>query len=366
MTREPLKVLLVYDLPEPVARHDRVRYLTENTERPTERDVARALVKAGHDVHVHGVYDDVTALWGKLNALSPDVVFNLCETFNGDRSYEGDVASILSLARVPFTGSPGAALHLCKDKGLSKKIAEWEGIKIPAFAVFPREEFKFERFNCEFPLIVKPLNREASEGISQASIVYDWAQCEERARWVATKLQCDVIVEEFVHGRELYVGVFESGEGITALPARELYFANLDKNNPMVATYKAKWDDDYRDRWGISTGAAATMTEAAQSRLLTDSVRLFKSLGLRGYARVDWRMNERNEPVLLEVNPNPALAQDDDFAKAAKSAGKGYVDLIDEILRAAVRLGPKSKIDAYGASPAAITTYRAEGRSPVR
>jgi D-alanine-D-alanine ligase len=357
----PQRVLVVYDLPEPVAQHENLKYLVDNEDRPTERDVVRTLKKLGHEVFVHGIYDDVSSLWKKIHDLDPDVVFNLCETFYGDRTYEGDVASLLSLSKTPFTGSSASALHVCKDKGMTKKIAVWEGASVPAFAVFAHDDFRFNSFECEFPLIVKPLNREASEGISQASIVYDWSQCEERAKWVATKLKTDVIVEEFIHGRELYVAVLETENGVIALPPRELFFANLGKQDPMVATYKAKWDDDYRSRWGISTAQASELTAEAQSKLQIDSVQLFKSLGLKGYARVDWRMNEKNDPILLEVNPNPALSIDDDFAKSAKSAGINYGSLINEILKAALKLESKGKAQAYGHPLQTTALLRAQG-----
>lgn len=336
MSKRPKRVLVLYDLPEPVAEHADPRYLLDHDDRPTEKDVCRAIKKLGLELFVHGVFDQTGELWQRLSDVKPDVVFNLCETFSGDRSHEGDIASILELANVPYTGSQPAALHLCKDKGATKKIVAWDSVKVPAFKVYAKNDFKFESFEAMFPLIVKPLNREASEGIAKASIVDSWDACRERATWVAQKLQSDVIVEEYIHGRELYVGVMEIGGVIKAFPPRELFFDKLDKEEPMVATYKAKWDSKYRSRWGISTGRAGPMSDLVAVTLKTSSIQVFRSLGLTGYARMDWRLNNDGEPVFLEANPNPALSQDDDFALAAKLSGVSYMELIAQIIESAL------------------------------
>jgi D-alanine-D-alanine ligase len=336
MSKKAKSVLVLYDLPEPIGHHDTPGYLLEHEDRPTERDISRAIKRMGLNLQVHGVFDEVQELWKKLETTKPDLVFNLCETYRGDRAHEGDVASILELAGVSYTGSRPPALHLCKDKGATKKIAGWDGIKVPAFMVYPHDGFKFERFAAQFPLIVKPLNREASEGIAQASVVHDWLACEERAAWVADRLKSDVIVEEYIHGRELYVGVVEDSSVLRVLPPRELFFANLSKTEPMVATYRAKWDDAYRAKWGISTGRATNLGGAAGKGLAEASLKMFRALGLRGYARLDWRMTEDGEPVFLEANPNPALAMDDDFAKAAKLGGYSYGELVAAIIGSAL------------------------------
>lgn len=345
MSQHPKRVLVLYDLPELISEHDQPKYLLEHEDRPTERDVARSIKRLGLELHVHGVFNQLGPLLTRIETLKPDVIFNLCETFNGNRQHEGDIASLLELTGIPYTGNPPAALHLCKDKGLTKKIVGWDGVKVPSFRVFCRDEFEFSRFKAEFPLIVKPLNREASEGISQASVVHDWEACEERAAWIANKLKSDVIVEEYIHGRELYVGVVNSNGIIKALPPRELFFENLKKKEPMIATYRAKWDESYRERWGISTNAAANIQKMTLDRLMEQSIKIFTSLGLRGYARVDWRLTEGGDPVFLEVNPNPALSQDDDFARAAKSAGYSYGELISEIIGSALHqeLAPQEK-----------------------
>lgn len=335
MAIKPLHVLVLYDLPEPVVDHTNISNLLKNDDRPTERDVCRAIQKLGMELSVLGVFDDVSDVSRGIKSLKPDVIFNLCETFRGDRAHEGHIAGVIDLEGIPMTGSRADALHLCKDKAITKKILGYDGIRVPRFARVAKGD-DLDLAKMTFPAIVKPLNREASEGIAQASVVYDSAACAERVAFIHKSLNADVIIEEFIHGRELYVGVFEQDSGVSALPVRELFMHNLKQDQAMIATYRAKWDDDYRERWGVTTSKAAPIPQNVAEKLKEDSVKIFKSLGMRGYARMDWRMTVTGEPVFLEANPNPALAQDDDFAKAAKTFGIGYRELILAIIQSAI------------------------------
>lgn len=332
---KPLHVLVLYDLPEPTADHTNLSDLLKNNDRPTERDVCRAIQKLGMQLSVFGVFDDVSAVSNQIRESKPDVIFNLCETFRGDRAHEGNIAALIELEGIPMTGSRSDALHLCKDKAVTKKILGYDGVRVPFFKSVAKGE-SFESSKIPFPAIVKPLNREASEGIAQASVVHDQKSCAERVGFIHKSLNADAIVEEFVHGRELYVGVLSTGSGITALPVRELFMHNLKPDQVMVATYRAKWDDEYRERWGVTTSKAGPIPSVIHEKLASDSIKIFSSLGMRGYARMDWRMTPDGEPVFLEANPNPALAQDDDFAKAARTRGLSYGELILSIIESAM------------------------------
>lgn len=335
MATKPLHVLVLYDLPEPRADHENAAELMKDDDRPTERDVCRAIHKLGMKLSFCGVFDDISAISRSINLAKPDVIFNLCETFRGDRAHEGHIAALIELTGVPMTGSRSDALHLCKDKAITKKVLGYDDIRVPQFMHVPKGS-SISKSKMVFPAIVKPLNREASEGIAQASVVYDLESCIDRISFIHKSLNADVIVEEFIHGRELYVGVVEKDAGLVALPPRELFMHHLKPDQAMVATYRAKWDDDYRERWGVTTSKAAPIPALVQEKLANDSIKIFKSLGMRGYARMDWRMTTGGEPVFLEANPNPALAQDDDFAKAAKTFGLSYGELILTILRSAI------------------------------
>lgn len=335
MATKPLHVLVLYDLPEPLVDHENTASLMKDDDRPTERDVCRAIQKLGMKLSVCGIFDDISAISKNIKLAKPDVIFNLCETFRGDRAHEGNIAALIELTGIPMTGSRSDALHLCKDKAITKKILGYDDIRVPKFMHVAKGDTAAKN-KMIFPAIVKPLNREASEGIAQASVVYDLDSCVDRVSFIHKSLNADVIVEEFIHGRELYVGVIEKDSGLVALPPRELFMHHLKPDQAMVATYRAKWDDDYRERWGVTTNKAAPIPAAVQDKLAQDSIKIFKSLGMRGYARMDWRMTASGEPVFLEANPNPALAQDDDFAKAAKTFGLGYGELILTILRSAI------------------------------
>ncbi|MCX6126286.1 MAG: hypothetical protein NTV34_16255, partial [Proteobacteria bacterium] len=181
MTQAALHVLVLYDLPENTSAHANSDYLLNHSDRPTERDVCRAIKKLGMQLSVYGVYDDVGAIAHTIERLNPDVIFNLCETFRGDRSHEGHVAGVIELTGIPMTGSRSDALNLCKDKAITKKILGYDGIRVPKFSLI-RQENKLEQLEVPFPVIVKPLNREASEGIAQASVVYDLHSCIERVQ----------------------------------------------------------------------------------------------------------------------------------------------------------------------------------------
>lgn len=332
-------VLVLYDLPEPISGHDNPDYLLNNDERPTERDVCRALKKLGLSWSCFGIFDDVHAISRAIQATKPDVVFNLCETFRGNRAYEGNIAGVIELSGISMTGSHCDTLNLCKDKAITKKILGYDGIRVPKFSVMTRTKSEFDvHSDIPLPGIVKPLNLEASEGIAQASVVHDKESCLERVQFIHEKLRADAIVEEFIHGREVYVGVLESSEGLVVLPPRELFMKQLREDQAMVATFQAKWNDEYRKRWGIETAKAGRMTPKTLQVLNEDSARIFKNLKLKGYARIDWRITAGGEPVFLEVNPNPALAQDDDFAKSAKTAGISYHSLIASIISSALGL----------------------------
>ncbi len=330
--------LLVYDLPEFVEDHEKPQYLLDHKDRPTERDVAKAIQKLGMRLSVCGVFDDHTFLHKRIKEAQPNVIFNLCETYNNSRSHEANIAAMLELTGIPMTGSRSDALHLCKDKAITKKILRYDQVQVPRFIECHSEQ-DIDITGMSYPIIVKPLNLEASEGIAQASVVNTYDDCLERVRFILEKFKTPVILEEFIHGREIYVGVLESPHSasrVSTLPARELFIKNLKVDQLKIATYRAKWDDSYRKKWGISTGRSLSLPEETAAMVYEDSKRIFKSLGMRGYGRIDWRVSKSGQPYFLEANPNPALAQSDDFALAAKDAGQSYTSLILQIIESAL------------------------------
>jgi D-alanine-D-alanine ligase len=182
-----------------------------------------------------------------------------------------------------------------------------------------------------FPVIVKPLGLDASEGISQASLVHSQEAATKRIRWLQKRYDCDVIVEEYIEGRELYVGVLGT-ESPTALVPQELFFDSLGKGQARIATYKAKWDDSYRNRNRIDSGKPRSLSTLQRKRIQRCSEQSFSALNLNGYARIDFRMKANGEIYVLEVNPNPAIKRADDFPACARGSGISYSMLISKIL----------------------------------
>jgi D-alanine-D-alanine ligase len=305
-----------------------------------EYEVREALRAQGHRVEVIGLYDDLTAMDPILAELRPHIVFNLMEEFDGVGFFDQNIVSYLELMRLPYTGCNPRGLMLARDKALAKKLLAFHGIPTPPFEVYPRgAAFHAPRSPAlTFPMMVKTLNEEASFGISRASVVTDLAKLEERVKFIH-RLRADALVESFVGGRELYVGVLGNGRP-ESLPVRELYFDKVPDPAARIATRKAKWDRDYRKRNGIRSGEARDLPKALEERLRTWSKEAYRALGLTGYARLDWRLSASGEPFLLEANPNPHIGADEDFARSAKRAGLSYDELLGKIVNLGLRWKP--------------------------
>ena len=303
----------------------------------SEAGVLSALRAAGHEVRLFGVFDDFHILLDEIRNHRPDVVFNLAEAFAGDRSRETNVVSLLELLGLQFTGADSKALQLCKDKALASVIVAHAGVRVPRFAVsnraHPLSVHKLKEF--EYPAFVKPAALESSTGISQDSFVENDRDAAARIRFTHESLEQDAVIAEYIEGRELYVSVlgnWDSGR-IEVFPARELFFAEVPDGDPKIATFKAKWDDAYRKKWGITNGFAHELSAALEAELADSGRRIFRALQIRGYARLDLRLTPSGELVFLEANPNPSIARDDDFAQSALKAGVSYEKLIARIIK---------------------------------
>lgn len=326
-----LKVLVLFDLSEkaPADQNYSADLATPGWE--VERDVMRALRKLGHEPKLFGIYDELDALLAELRSNRPDIVFNLVEQFAGDPAFDRAVADFLELARVKYTGSSPAGLFLCKNKALAKEILSYHRVRTPAFAVFPRGKKVRRPKRLGFPLFVKPLKEEASYGIALSSFVEEDAALAERVGFIHERMGQDAIAEEYVEGRELYVSVL-GNDRLRVFPLRELVFRDVPADEPKVATYKAKWDEEYRKRRGIDNVAARKVPEEVEARIATIAKRTYRSLQMRGYGRIDARLTPENELVVLEANPNPDLGAEEDFSESAKAAGIEYEDLLARIL----------------------------------
>jgi D-alanine-D-alanine ligase len=297
----------------------------------TEYDVVTALRASGHEVRCLGVLDSLTELRSALIDWKPDVVFNLLEEFNGIVTYDQHVVAFLELMRQPYTGCNPRGLLLSRDKVLCKQLLAFHRIPSPQFAVFPRgQKFRLPR-KLQPPLFVKSATEDASLGIAQASVVEDLARLRERVEFMHEQIGSDALVEEYIEGRELYVGVI-GNERLTRLPVWEMRFGSLPESLPAIATRKVKWDRGYQRKYGITTREAEELPPAVAQQLDRLSRRIYRGLHLSGYARIDFRVRPDGSVFVLEANANPNLAREEDFAEAARAAGTNYPELLERIL----------------------------------
>jgi D-alanine-D-alanine ligase len=297
----------------------------------TEYDVTTTLRKAGHDVRCMGVLDSLTELRSSIADWKPDVVFNLLEEFNGIVTYDQHVVAFLELMRQPYTGCNPRGLLLSRDKSLCKQLLTFHRIPTPQFAVFPRGARIHVPRKLKFPLFVKSTVEDASLGIAQASVVDDLAKLKERIEFVHAQVGSDALVEEFIEGRELYVGVM-GNDRLTRLPVWEMVFGSMPESLPAIATRKVKWDKRYQAKYGITTRAAEDLPPAVLTTLDKLSRRIYRALGLSGYARMDFRVRPDGQVYVLEANANPNLEAAEDFAESARAAGVSYDELLEKIM----------------------------------
>jgi D-alanine-D-alanine ligase len=297
----------------------------------TEYDVTATLHGAGHTVQPVGVGSDLRVIRKAIDTVHPDIVFNLLEEFDGQAVFDQNVVSYLELLGLPYTGCGPRGLMLARDKALAKQILTYHRIRVPDFVVFPRGAAVRRPRRLTFPLFVKSRIEEASLGIAQASIVEDDEALKERVAFIHERIETDAIVEQYIDGRELYVGVL-GNHRLQVLPTWELLFTKAPEDMPRIATARVKWDYKYQQRWGIISKAAEDLPEGLPERIATLAKRIYRYLGLTGYARIDMRMRPTGELHVLEANPNPQLAHGEDLAESAQAAGLSYADLLQRIL----------------------------------
>jgi D-alanine-D-alanine ligase len=306
--------------------------------RKTEYDVKQAVESLGHQLIPIGVSNDLSTIRGAMDAHKPDIVFNLVEEFDGIGHFDQHVVSFLELRRQAYTGCNPRGLTIARDKALTKKILAYDGLKVPEFAIFPMNRGKKRPSSLEFPLFVKSLTEEGSIGISGASIVRDDVKLMERVEYIHRTAESAALAEQYIEGREIYVGVM-GNERVTVLPPWEFFVENRPEGAPLIATGRGKWDPDYQEQVGVMTGPAEISKKLA-TKLEKLSRQIYRLLGLSGYARLDFRVTASEDAYLLEANPNPQIAADEDFASSAEHAGIEYPQLIEQIIRFGMNYKP--------------------------
>ena len=305
----------------------------------TEYDVVSTLRKLGHDVHPLGVRSDLGVIRTAIEEWRPHIAFNLLEEFDGVSVYDQNVVSYLELLHVPYTGCNPRGLMLARDKALTKKVLSYHRIPYPDFMVVPQGRSAKRPKELAFPLIVKSVSEEASLGISQASIVEDDEKLKERIAFIHQSVGTGALVERYIEGREFYVGILGNGH-LQVLPVWELIMDRLPEDARRIATQRVKWSRKYQDKYGITSQEAKNLPDGKAEEIQHLAKRVYRALGLSGYARIDVRMDAEGKVYVLEAKPNPQIAHEEDFADSAEKADYSYKDLLQELLNVGLRWQP--------------------------
>ncbi len=307
----------------------------------TEYDVISTLRGLGHDVRALGVHDDLGDIRRASEEWKPQIAFNLLEGFDDVTIFDQNVVSHLELLKLPYTGCNPRGLLLARDKALSKKLLAYHRIPVPEFEVFRIGRPIRRPKRLSFPLMVKSLTQEASIGISQASVVDTDEKLKERVGFIHSSIGTAAIVERYVEGRELYVGIL-GNQTLHALPVWELFFTNMPHDARRIATDRVKWSVKYQKKYGIESGVARDLPEDVGERIQHLCRRAYRALELSGFARIDLRLEANGSVWVIEANPNPQIAKGEDFAASADKAGIGYESLLQRIVNLGLRWQPES------------------------
>jgi D-alanine-D-alanine ligase len=296
--------------------------------------VAEALRENDHKVKILPVHDDGRALIDGLEKQRPHLVFNLCEQFGKNVWGEVAVAGVLDLLGVPHTGGGPGEFYLQQDKALTKELLAYHGVPFPNYVVFRRATYPETIGRLRMPLIVKPLRMDASIGIEAASLVRSTTQMMKRVVAIHEKVKDSALVEEYIEGREFYVGIMGNRKPI-ALPPIEMDFSGLAPGAPRILGRRAKWVKTSREYKGTKS-KLAEIPEALKTKLQRVSIEAYRALRVRDYGRIDLRVTEGGEVYVIEVNASCYLEKTAEFATSAKAAGLSYAELVNAIARLAV------------------------------
>ncbi len=329
-----LNVVVLYDRweePEDSATgaSDKAPLTRTLDKKEVEDEVAEALVKLGHQATLH-VLDGSTKGLHALARMDCDLVFNLAESFAGNDTADYAIAAYLELIDKRITGAGSHGLLYAQDKAVAKKILEFHGLHTPVFARSFRGRLDFSH-DLEFPVIVKPAREDGSIGIEFNAVVSSIRELMERIDWLHANFDSPVLIEEYVEGREMYVGVIGNDNPV-ALPVVELDLSKLPEGTPRIAGAEVKWGKGtaaYRD---TKSAIAEDLPEETATLLQTTAVAVFQALELRDYARIDMRLRPDGRVAVIEANPNPWLASKAEFTMAARKSGRTYTQLIGEIV----------------------------------
>jgi len=307
----------------------------------TEYDVISTLTGMGHEVQALPVHDDLGEIRRLVTEWKPHIAFNLLEGFDDVVVFDQNVVSHLELLKLPYTGCNSRGMLLARDKSLAKKLLAYHRIRVPEFEVFRAGRAIRRPKRLTFPLMVKSLTEEASIGISQASVVDNDEKLKERVAFVHESIGTAAIVEQYIEGRELYVGIL-GNQTLQALPVWELFFTNMPEGSKRIATDRVKWSVKYQKKYGIDSGMAVELGDGQAERIQHLCKRVYRALELNGYARVDLRLDAAGNAWVIEANPNPQIARGEDFVDSAEKIGISYETVLQRIINLGLKWQPES------------------------
>jgi D-alanine-D-alanine ligase len=336
------RVLVLFDTDsDPPTNQDYSRHLATGVDE-VEFEVAKTLMDRGYEVRLLGFRNDIDQLLSGLRAQPVDVVFNLTERFKDLSALDYTVAGILEMLGVPYTGAGPTGLILARHKALTKMVLNHHDVRTPRFIETEPGTPVRRPSDLRFPLIVKPVDEDASVGIARASVVRDDSALAERVNFIHERFKTSAIVEEFIAGREIYVGVV-GNEDPKALPPIEMVFEPAVPDERRIATFKVKWSHTHRERMGVQNRIATDLAPDVLARLHQVAVASYRAAGLRDYGRVDVRLAHDNEIYVVEANPNPYLSEGEDMAWAAEEGGYPYPELLEAIVEWAFKRGSSAR-----------------------
>ncbi|HEX9615211.1 MAG TPA: D-alanine--D-alanine ligase [Bacteroidota bacterium] len=297
-------------------------------------EIVKALNKEGFAASMLNLDDTIERLHAFLAETPPDVVFNMVEYFREDAKLESMIAGLYELYRVPYTGAPPFALALCQRKGLTKQLLLKNGVPTPRFHLLFKPHFR-PRHGLRYPLIVKPSSEDASMGVEKGSVVYDLDQLRERINKAFSEFSPPILVEEFIDGRELHIGVLGNDPPV-ALPILEYDFSDLPKEFPSVITYAAKWEPLKEEFHRVHTICPAKLPKRIEAKIRERAIQAYRITNCRDYARIDMRLARDNKVFVLEVNPNPDLTEGVSFMECAENGGLTFSGTLRKIVEMAL------------------------------
>jgi D-alanine-D-alanine ligase len=331
------KVVLLYNLLERLQKGEDKDLVAEAAVIEEIEAVETAIRSLGHQCTVVSLQDEVYTIVHWLKEISPDVVFNLCESVYDNTRMEMNIPALLDLLHIPYTGSPPLTLGLCQDKGKVKGILLSQGVQTPRYQVFHRPVNESNEFRLSLPAIVKPIHEDGSLGISKESVVYTGPALERQIEYILEKYCQPALVEEFIDGRELNIGLVELNGKLETLPISEIDYSEFPAGLPKICGYEAKWDPESIEYQRSKPVCPAPVEPVLKRTLESLVMKVFRLFECRDYARVDLRVDGEGRAYVIEVNPNPDISPESGMARAIRAHGMTYAQFVQGVIEKALQ-----------------------------